>query len=56
VTVTVARAEREPTVAVTVPEPVLRPAVNVTGLPVVGEKVPSAGETVHDGETETAFP
>ena len=41
--------------AVIVPLPLVL-AVNVTGLPGLGEKVPSAGETDQLGETETEFP
>lgn len=56
VTVTVDRPVIEPAVAAMVPLPVLRPAVNVTGLPGFGENVPIAGETDQLGDTETEFP
>jgi hypothetical protein len=54
-TTTEAEACTVPTVAVIVPVPGAE-AVNLVGLPCVGENVPRAGVTDHDGETDTAFP
>ena len=48
-------AVKAPAVAVTVPLPVTD-AVKVVGLPAVGEKLPSAGETDQLGLTGTTLP
>lgn len=55
VTVTGVEPRTDPDVAAIVPDPVLV-AENVTEPPVDGEKLPNAGVTVHDGDTDTGFP